>query len=219
MLTDTARTQVPVWSATPSSFLHAAVGQSGATPMSKSFLTTGALGVLAALILGAVLLGTLWRGARMFAATRARRRWDANLHAGGWAEPKQPGTQSNPEYLAAMVAQLDGRLRTVEETTRALFVAHQRRSPAVRAPQPTAEEKVFAFEVEPRRLRPSTGIEAKPDGADRRSPLHSEVYTLADEGASVVEIAQKLGKHAGQVELILNLRRALLTQQAADGGE
>lgn len=37
---------------------------------------------------------------------------------------------------------------------------------------------------------------------------HENVYRLADRGMNAVEIAKTLGKHTGQVELILNLRRA-----------
>ncbi len=36
---------------------------------------------------------------------------------------------------------------------------------------------------------------------------HQEVYELADGGLSAVDIARKLDKPTGQVELILNLRR------------
>lgn len=37
---------------------------------------------------------------------------------------------------------------------------------------------------------------------------HEKVYRLADRGMNAVEIAKTLGQHTGQVELILNLRRA-----------
>jgi len=45
-------------------------------------------------------------------------------------------------------------------------------------------------------------IEAEP--AD---PRYTRIYELADQGLSAVEIAQQVGQTAGEVELILNLRR------------
>jgi hypothetical protein len=40
------------------------------------------------------------------------------------------------------------------------------------------------------------------------NPLAGEVYRLADEGHSTLEIAQRLKQHVGQIELMLALRRA-----------
>ncbi len=39
-------------------------------------------------------------------------------------------------------------------------------------------------------------------------PLHRKVYDLADQGLTPVDIARKIEKPTGQVELILALRRA-----------
>lgn len=39
-------------------------------------------------------------------------------------------------------------------------------------------------------------------------PRTRQVYVLADEGLSAAEIAQRTGRHVGEVELILNLRQA-----------
>ncbi len=39
-------------------------------------------------------------------------------------------------------------------------------------------------------------------------PRTNQVYVLADEGLASQEIAQRLNRHLGEVELILNLRRA-----------
>jgi hypothetical protein len=61
--------------------------------------------------------------------------------------------------------------------------------------------------------RATTIIEPKPPAATslHAAPsAHRDVYTLADEGLSPVEIAQRLGKPTGQVELILNLRKVSL---------
>ncbi len=56
------------------------------------------------------------------------------------------------------------------------------------------------------------GSEARGRLADTANTVissdHENVYRLADRGMSAVEIAKTLGQHTGQVELILNLRRA-----------
>jgi hypothetical protein len=39
-------------------------------------------------------------------------------------------------------------------------------------------------------------------------PLHRKVYDLADQGLTPVDIARRIEKPTGQVELILALRRA-----------
>ncbi|MBU6414184.1 MAG: hypothetical protein KGS45_12005 [Planctomycetes bacterium] len=54
----------------------------------------------------------------------------------------------------------------------------------------------------------STRATSTSDATTSRPADHDNVYRLADRGMSAVEIAKTLGKHTGQVELILNLRRA-----------
>jgi hypothetical protein len=56
-----------------------------------------------------------------------------------------------------------------------------------------------AARPEPRSMEPRSRPSA--------DPQHREVYELADMGLSHVEIAQRLERPTGQVELILNLRR------------
>lgn len=51
------------------------------------------------------------------------------------------------------------------------------------------------------------GVPTTPSQSTQPSD-HENVYRLADRGMNAVEIAKTLGKHTGQVELILNLRRA-----------
>lgn len=48
----------------------------------------------------------------------------------------------------------------------------------------------------------------QPTQPPSQSTDHENIYRLADRGMSAVEIAKTLGHHTGQVELILNLRRA-----------
>lgn len=51
-----------------------------------------------------------------------------------------------------------------------------------------------------------TGAVASPPAASEVDPRHEEIYMLADEGRSVQEIAQRLRRPSGEVELILALR-------------
>lgn len=44
-------------------------------------------------------------------------------------------------------------------------------------------------------------------------PLHRRVYALADEGCSAIDIARKLDRPTGQIELILALRQSAKEQQ------
>jgi hypothetical protein len=87
-----------------------------------------------------------------------------------------------------------------------------------------ADDRIAALEKQ-LAARPAAAIEAKPAASHTAAPAsahaaapferleapgmqHRDVYTLADSGLTPVQIAQKLGKPTGQVELILNLRRA-----------
>lgn len=87
-----------------------------------------------------------------------------------------------------------------------------------------ADDRIAALEKQ-LAARPAAAIEAKPAASHTAAPApahastpferleapgmqHRDVYTLADSGLTPVQIAQRLGKPTGQVELILNLRRA-----------
>jgi len=52
-----------------------------------------------------------------------------------------------------------------------------------------------------------------PDDAEMERPLHADVYELADKGLNAVDIAEKTNRTAGEIELILALRRAKNRQE------
>lgn len=54
----------------------------------------------------------------------------------------------------------------------------------------------------------STPEPARPESTLASDALRQQIYDLADQGHATNEIAQRLGQHAGKVELILALRRA-----------
>lgn len=52
----------------------------------------------------------------------------------------------------------------------------------------------------------SAGVAAEPAEAEPLNPQYAEIYTLADEGHTPQEIAQRLGRPNGEIQLILALR-------------
>jgi hypothetical protein len=77
-----------------------------------------------------------------------------------------------------------------------------------------ADQKIAALQSAPSRTQ--AGSEGTPEEADRfhddvpHEPIpdsrHTDIYTLADQGRSTKEIAQRLGRPSGEIELILALR-------------
>jgi len=56
--------------------------------------------------------------------------------------------------------------------------------------------------------RPARAVTVEPKAtAFHEDPSFAEIYRLADEGQSAVEIARRTQRPTGQIELILNLRR------------
>jgi hypothetical protein len=54
---------------------------------------------------------------------------------------------------------------------------------------------------------PDAAFPPPPASPESLDPRHAQIYTLADQGRSVQEIAQQLDRPSGEVELILALRR------------
>jgi len=54
---------------------------------------------------------------------------------------------------------------------------------------------------------PATETAQADDGPPAADPRHDQVYQLADEGVSPQQIAQRLGRPCGEIELILALRQ------------
>ncbi len=55
---------------------------------------------------------------------------------------------------------------------------------------------------------PDSSAVAPPSDGNSGDPRYKNVYDLADAGSSSVDIAERLGMPAGEIELILNLRSA-----------
>jgi hypothetical protein len=74
-----------------------------------------------------------------------------------------------------------------------------------------ADEKIAAMQSVPASPAPTSPAWAPlmdaPDSRPPSDPRHAQVYALADEGRSSMEIAQQLNRPSGEIELILALRR------------
>jgi hypothetical protein len=105
---------------------------------------------------------------------------------------KNAETHSEIAALRQHIEQLTQELSHLQSRVRDLESSRSQQ------PTPTHNTAATVF-TPPREMAPS---------ANARSADHDNVYRLADRGMSAVEIAKTLGKHTGQVELILNLRRA-----------
>lgn len=111
-------------------------------------------------------------------------------------------------------AVIDRRLVQVAEMTRELTALLDNRSEKLEILIRHADERIerlerLANEAEGR-LTPRHASQSQPasETSYANDALKQQIYDLADQGQKPGEIAQRLGQHAGKVELILALRRA-----------
>jgi len=106
-----------------------------------------------------------------------------------------------------------------EELTRRLAAILENKAERVEALIDRAEARIAEMEgkaqsprVTTRRVEPSSSQPVRADVApdairyEAADPIAVDVYRLADEGRTSVEIAKELDEHTGKVELILALR-------------
>ncbi len=71
-----------------------------------------------------------------------------------------------------------------------------------------ADEKIAVMKSTPSSSSPGLApLIDTPETRPPSDPRHAQVYALADEGRSSMEIAQQLNRPSGEIELILALRR------------
>jgi hypothetical protein len=146
-----------------------------------------------AMLAGALLIGwSLWQRRRLTRAA-ATRTSAAQLPTVAESRQLQRDVAELTEKLAhqldvraarleSLLEQADTRIATLEKLL------------AAKPPAITIEPKLSPA--------PLAGLDAPP-------LAHRDVYALADDGLSPVQIAQRTGKPTGQIELILQLRRAM----------
>lgn len=140
-----------------------------------------------------VVLGLVWRSWRATVPPRAEA-----VRESAAERAAQERLRVDLERLAGELEQLSRRLgREVEDHVARLRTAIAEADARVAAlrPAPAKPPEPAPF------AEPSRPAEEGPrDAAARR------IYELADQGATLQEIARQLGRPAGEVELILNLR-------------
>jgi hypothetical protein len=97
-------------------------------------------------------------------------------------------------------------LRDIRELTDRLAAELDTKADRLERLIKAADQRIQGLESLPKETRL---VEPKPEPrrASAYDATHRDVYDLADQGLSVLEIAQKLDRPTGQVELILNLRK------------
>lgn len=178
----------------PALFNLRLIADSGSVPLGTPAAGTGSLAgtiAIAGMFLGALLVA-YWYRQRLLKApkTDAGRAGDAAALAKDLNELTERLAEEldrKAERIETLIAAADERIRQMERL--------QMEAPAAAAVAPT---------LDPRLLEPRHRVRHETLGVE---PSHREIYDLADAGLSPVEIAQKLDKPTGQIELILNLRR------------
>lgn len=170
-----------------------------------------------AIVLGASLVAwSLWQRRRAGAARAA---------AGpGLARGKKSRSRLSLQESQALQRDVADLTEKVAQQSDVMAQQWEVRTARLEALLAQADQRIAALEKAHAAL-PAAAMEAKPASPAPRSPLgaapapsrhpldapataHRDVYALADSGLTPVQIAQRLGTPTGQVELILNLRRA-----------
>jgi len=191
---------------------------------SSSLLTSQSLFAAIAIAAGVALLAwTAWHGTRR-ARRGAIRAQKPAVATDAVVRPAAPDPRA-AELLAAaqnIAQQLDARAAQLERTLQVANarIAQLEQVGAAAASGARVSAAPQASQNTPQRARsgaPAAGAselrEAKPREAAGGqsagfSASHRDIYELADQGMTPVQIAQKLSKPTGQIELILNLRKA-----------
>lgn len=153
---------------------------------------------------------------------RRRSALQADAHAS-----KGPRQAAAPAFTStAAHDRLERLMADAEELTRRLAAVLDNRAARIELLIEQADERLRELETGHAQTPPATSEQAAPAPAgshgppdlaisrpapatgDPVDPLHRKVYDLADQGLGPVDIARKIDKPTGQVELILALRRA-----------
>ncbi len=167
--------------------IFALIAQAETTPLGRP---AGGVALSSTLAAGAVFIGVLlvgfWYQRRQKATPQAAAKRTENAALASdlteLTERLANELDVKAERIEALIAAADDRIRHLERLS-------------LETSRPTPD---------PRLVEPRHRVRHESYGADTS---HKEVYELADAGLPAVDIARKLDKPTGQVELILNLRR------------
>ncbi len=107
--------------------------------------------------------------------------------------------------LEALLDQADERIERLEARLAAGMAAEQIAAPA--SAEPDAPPVSVNGTADPWDDTASDAPAERPPVPDASDPLHQEVYELADDGKTPLDIARRLDQQVGTIELILALRR------------
>ncbi|MCC7387541.1 MAG: hypothetical protein IT431_02105 [Phycisphaerales bacterium] len=157
----------------------------------------------------------------MIARMLGRRRWGRGAEA---PVVKTPLAAAQASFTStAAHDRLDRLMADAEELTRRLAAVLDNRAAKIEILIEQADDRLRALEAAgsdaggpagSREVRPASGMGEgsgqgqEPQASLATDPLHRKVYDLADQGLTPVDIARRIEKPTGQVELILALRRA-----------
>lgn len=119
----------------------------------------------------------------------------------------------SPSQQRAVEQQMSDLLVELSKMARQITAQLDTRSAKLELLIQEADEKIARLQrlsaVSPAPLQPAEPDhdQVPPPSSPPLDPRHREVYTLADEGRTPQEIAQRLDRPQGEVELILALRR------------
>lgn len=129
------------------------------------------------------------------------------------AAPPRERMQAVNDQSQAATSIMERRTAQAAEITRELTALLDNRSQKLEILIQHADERIarlerLSSEAEGRLTPRHTSTAPVSDTAYANDALKQQIYDLADQGQKPGEIAQRLGQHAGKVELILALRRA-----------
>jgi hypothetical protein len=161
--------------------------------------------------LGLIAIGSVLLMVFMFRMLRRRQRTAPQPEP----ERRRPGTPPPPSAHAH--DRLEHLMGDAEELTRRLAAILDNKAATLEVLIQQADERARRLESLAAQAAPPPPPDATP-APDRRAPepaprdavdpFHRRVYELADQGLSPVDIARRIDRPTGQVELILALRRA-----------
>ena len=172
-----------------------------------------------AILAGAALIA--WALASRAKATRAAKavrsaNADASTSDPNLADDMQELTDRLAQELDTRAQRLERLIVTADERIARLEALEDRLTSHLESTQRAVKPRIVATSIAPASAStPHTPhTEPKPTPAHAMvgagDPAIAAVYQLADEGLGAVQIAQRTGRPTGQVELILNLRRAAM---------
>jgi hypothetical protein len=178
---------MPTWTLHP----LLSLSQGDGAPLGRPAATSGGVALAATIAAAAVFVGVLLVGY-----------WYQRMLKDRKGRPTDR-TKALADDLVELTERLANELDEKTEKIEALLGAADERIRQLERLQ-LEIPRTGAANLDPRLVEPRHRVRHETSGVESS---HREVYDLADSGLSPLEIAQRLDRPTGQIELILNLRR------------